>query len=89
MKLHLAKQSEGCHMPPYIIGKLIQELPNSYCLSNVLDPVQDDNHPRGYRMEERKFQDYVNRTYVYRTEILGLKPDFDDDNFTDDGGGLG
>jgi hypothetical protein len=91
VKLHLAKQSDACPMPPFIIGQLMQELPTSLCLSSVLEPVQDDQSPGGFRIVERKFPDYVYRTYVYRMEVLGLKPDLDDfgNMMYEEGGGMG
>lgn len=90
VKLHLAKQSESCGMPPYIVGILQQETPASYHLSNVIEAVPDESRTVGYRVEERKFSDYISRTYVYRVELLGMRPDIDEfANMEDYGGGLG
>lgn len=75
VKLHLAKQSDSCRMPPWVVGMLQQELPGAYLLGSVLEMVPDDGHPLGYIWQERKFPDYISRTYVYRVEILGAKPD--------------
>jgi hypothetical protein len=65
-------------MPPFIVGKLQQELPSGYVLTNVLEPVNDERLVVGYRIEERNFFDTINRTYVWRCEILGGKPDLDE-----------
>jgi hypothetical protein len=91
VKLHLAKQSESCQMPPFLIGQLVQELPSSLCLSNVLEPVADEKAPGGFKIVERKFPDYVYRTYVYRMEMLGIRPDLEDfgSATNDEGGGMG
>jgi hypothetical protein len=74
-------------MPPFIIGILQQETPVSYLLSNVLEQVADGD---SFRLVERKFPDYISRTYVYRTELLGVKPDLDSyEEPLDYGGGMG
>lgn len=75
MRLHLAKQSDTDMMPPYVVGKLQQELPNQYVLSHLLEPVEDPEAEGGFVIEERKTFDVINRTYVWRVEMLGRKPE--------------
>jgi hypothetical protein len=63
-------------MPPYIIGRLQQEIPTGYVLSNVLEPVEDQSADSGFRIDERTTFDVVSRTYVWRVEMMGQnRPD--------------
>lgn len=93
MKLYLAKQCDTSRMPPFIVGKLMVNEPAGFTLSNVLSMVADPHTVSGFRVEENKFFDVINRTYVYRVEILGGKPDLTPEEVYEgeeyEGGGLG
>jgi hypothetical protein len=94
VKLHLVPQTENnSAMPPFIIGKLESETPSSYVLSRVIERVETSE---AFQYMERKAMDFINRTYVWRVEILTEMPTVDELNaseagkyFDDDDGGLG
>lgn len=68
VRLHMARQTDSCRMPDVIIGKLQKETPTEFVLTNVLEIT-----PEG--VSERNFYDVINRTYVYRCEVIGFRPD--------------
>jgi hypothetical protein len=68
-------------MPDFIIGLLQESTPANYVLSNV---IEEGEH--GEPIERRDF-DFVNRTYVWRCEMIGAQKPFVASE--DDEGGLG
>lgn len=71
-------------MPPFIIGLLESETPSGYMLSNVLEEDAET-----YDMRHRSGLDFINRTYVWRCEVLGPTLPFEISGNAGDEGGLG
>lgn len=85
VRLHLVPQTEESGMPQWIVGRLEQELPQWIVLSNVIEADEDSGEPM-----ERKHRDMVNRTYVWRCEILGInKPKITSEADDEWPGGMG
>lgn len=94
VKLHLAAQTQPSVIPEFIIGRLEQEAPTSYVLSSVIEEVETSDT---FEVQARQGLDFINRTYVWRLEILDEAPDVDFLNTqqrgryfaSEDSGGLG
>lgn len=72
VKLHLANQTDQTNMPPFVIGVLQKEDPVGFTLSHLLEMHEDDNFE--VELKPRAQLDFINRTYVWRVEILDDKP---------------
>lgn len=86
VRLHLVPQTEGnSTMPPHIIGVLTQETPSAYVLMKVLEEVETD---LGWTLQPKEGMDFINRTYVWRCEILPEPPQLDgmEDPYNGEGG---
>ena len=81
----MEKQTESSMMPPYIIGILYKDTPTHYVLTRVLEQNEET-----FELREREGFDFINKTYVWRCEVLGEERPYDvteDDGY--EGGGLG
>lgn len=75
VRLHLVPQTEGnSTMPTFIEGFMKEETPGSY----VLMPTIEVNE-YGERFLDEKNMNLVNRTYVWRCQVLREKPPTDED----------
>jgi len=84
VRLHLERQSESSNMPDSIIGFLTDETPGAYVLSKVIDFEEDEYYK--VTPKEDNTINMINRTYVWRCEILGNMPTFEDYNGESTGG---
>lgn len=90
VRLYLVPQTQPSPMPEFIVGKLEQETPSSYMLSSVIEEVDTED---GLSVQATEGMSFINRTYIWRLEILPAAPDLDFINakergryFNDDGG---
>lgn len=87
VKLYLEAQSSNTNMPDYVIGIMHSETPLAYCLVAMLVP-QDVNGEMQLVPKE-KGMDFINKTYVWRCEILEEEPEFIIPDVVTEAGGLG
>lgn len=85
-RLYLVPQTEGSNMPEYITGRFIQETASHYVLDSVIEyDVETDEYVATQGMS------FINRTYVWRCQILPYNPlevlNQENDDFFE--GGLG
>ena len=74
VKLFLVPQTDHLNsMPPSVIGLLTGETPGSYILNPMLEPTEDEEtYDTMYASAGLNF---VNKTYVWRNQILDYKPE--------------
>ena len=88
VKLHLVPQTEGRNtMPPYVVGLLIAETQSSYILNPILETEDQDYAYSGE--SQPAGMSFINRTYVWRCQILESKPNPASSEPFDDVGGMG
>lgn len=87
VRLYLERQSEGSFMPPMVVGLLSNETAGSYVLTKVLEYKENDDY--GLEPIIIDSHNHINKTYVWRCEVLGEKPPIDEEPFNSDEGGLG
>lgn len=72
VRLHLVPQTESSEMPLYFDGYLTQETPGSYVLTKTIVVEEDEDFDVTTKVVEEL--NFVNRTYVWRCQVLGSAP---------------
>lgn len=85
VRLYTAPQTETADMPSSVVGLLIKETPYSYVLHPMLDVVAED----GVLEYKEVGTNAINKTYVWRCQILASMPEKVDTTQYAIGGGLG
>ena len=73
VRLWFVPQTEMTVMPPFIEGFLVEETPGSYVLSKVMVDHENEDTYQLERVEQVGYN-FINRTYVWRCEVLGHNP---------------
>lgn len=84
VRLWLVPQTEGVEMPPYVEGFLIEETPGSYVLSRVIEERQNEDFD--YEKVAIEEHNFINRTYVWRCQVLGYDPTATVEGYNGEGG---
>lgn len=91
VRLHIAPQTDNTIMPPTVTGLLTGETATSYILNPLLELVEDTE--TGEPAYLQAGMNMVNRTYVWRVQILENKPEVEHteepQGLGEDDGGLG
>jgi hypothetical protein len=96
VRLHLAPQTEDSSMPPYVVGLMTGETAAAYVLNPMLEKVEEYDEEYGDIIATDTIapigMNFINKTYVWRCQILEEKPDIDSmtsEDSLDSEGGLG
>lgn len=83
VRLHLVPQTESNAMPDNIVGILTQETATSFVLMKVLE--QNDET---FEIQATEGMSFINRTYVWRCEILPEPPQLEniEEEYNGEGG---
>jgi hypothetical protein len=87
VRLHLAKQTDSADMPDQIVGVLSKETASHWVLMGVIEQVETDD---GWEPQQTANMHFINKTYVWNTEMLAEPPAlFGEDRPYNGDGGLG
>lgn len=70
-KLYLVPQNDNHAMPPYVVGILTQETAGAYVLMKMLEETETEE---GWDITTSENMNFINRTYVWRVEMLREPP---------------
>ena len=88
VRLWFVPQTEMTTMPPFVEGYLTEETPGAYVLSKVI--VEQENEET-YQIDRVELveHNFINRTYVWRCQLLGRSPVGASEDIYNGEGGLG
>lgn len=85
VRLHLERQSGESFMPPYIVGLLSSETPGTYMLTKVIEYRENEDELTMEPFEVAQ-HNHINKTYVWRCEVLGEQAPIDETPYNGEGG---
>lgn len=84
VRLWLVPQTDVSEIPPYVEGFLIEETPGAYVLAKIIEERQNEDFDfEKVAVDEHNF---INRTYVWRCQVLGYNPAEEVEDYNGEGG---